>query len=109
MATAAERYAGDHCKRLVLYCLPHMVIGDHKTLSPELADGEVPGTLDGLSTKVWIDLELFNDWFVHHFLVYAPSTRPLIHFLEGHSSHYCPDTIKGAAQERLYYLHCHPM
>ena len=83
------------------YCLPPMVIWDRKTLNPELANGEVPGTLYGLSSKGWIDHELFHDWFLHHFLMYAPACRPLLLLLDGHSSHYHPDTIKFAAKERV--------
>ena len=83
------------------FCFPPMVIWDRKTLSPELAIGEVPGTIYGLSTKGWIDQQLFQDWFTHHFLYYAPSARPLLLLLDGHSSHYCPDTIRFAAQQQV--------
>lgn len=80
-------------------CLPPMVIWDRKYLPPELAVGEVPGTVYGLSSKGWIDQELFDLWFTKHFLRYAPPARPLLLLLDGHSSHYCPATIKYAAQE----------
>ena len=53
-------------------CLPPMVIWDRKNLPPELAMGEVPGTIYGLSSKGWIDQELFDLWFTLHFLRYAP-------------------------------------
>ena len=41
-------------------CIPPMVIWDRKNLPPELAVGEVPGTIYGLSMKGWIDQELFD-------------------------------------------------
>ena len=89
------------CVSAAGFCFPPMVIWDRKTLSPELAVGEVPGTVYGLSTKGWIDQGLFQDWFCHHFLYYAPSARPLLLLLDGHSSHYCPDTIRFAAQQKV--------
>ena len=49
------------------YALPPFVIFDRKTLKPELTVGEVPGTVHGLSSKGWIDGELFELWFTHHF------------------------------------------
>ena len=82
-------------------CLPPMVIWDRKNLPPELAVGEVPGTIYGLSSKGWIDQELFDLWFTLHFLRYAPPARPLLLLMDGHSSHYCPATIKYAAKERV--------
>jgi len=43
-------------------CIPPMVIWDRKT-SSELAEGEVPGMIYGLSSKGWMDSELFNTSF----------------------------------------------
>ena len=78
-----------------------MVIWDRKPLTPELTVGEVPGTVYGLSSNGWMDQELLDIWFRNHFLRYAPSVRPLLLLLDGHSSHYCPDTIRVAAQEKV--------
>ena len=41
---------------------------------------------------------VFNMWFHMHFLRYAPPTRLL---MDGHSSHYCPATIRSAAEEKV--------
>ena len=82
-------------------CLPPMVIWDRKRLPPELAVGEVPGTIYGLSAKGWIDQELFDLWFTQHFLRYAPLAHPLLLLMDGHSSHYCPSTVKTAAKEKV--------
>ena len=81
--------------------MPPMVILDRKTLPPYFTEGEVPGTIYGLSTKGWIDQELFDIWFTRHFLRYAPLARPLLLLLDGHSSHYSPDTIRLAAKEQV--------
>ena len=70
--------------------MPPMVIFDRKTLKPEMATGEVPGTMYGLSSSGWMDGDLFELWFTHHFLPYAPPTRPLLLLLDGHSSHTIP-------------------
>ena len=89
------------CVSAAGFSLPPLVIWDRKNLAPELAVGEVPGTIYGLSSKGWIDHELFDVWFSNHFLRYAPSSRLLLLLIDGHSSHYCPDTIKLAAQQQV--------
>ena len=90
------------CVSAAGFSLPPMVIWDRKSLSPDLVVGEVPGTIYGLSSKGWIDHELFDVWFNNYFLRYAPSVRPILLMLDGHSSHYCPETIKLAAKEKNY-------
>lgn len=89
------------CVNAAGYCLPPMVIWDRKNLSPDLTVGEVPGTVYGLSSKGWIDQELFNLWFTNHFMRYIPSSRPLLLIMDGHSSHYCPQTIRFAAKKGI--------
>lgn len=59
------------------------------------------GNLFGLSDKGWMDQELFDAWLLRHFLCYAPSTRPLLLLLDGHSSHYSPHAIRFAAKEKV--------
>lgn len=81
--------------------LPPMVIWDRKTLNPQLAEGEVPGTIYGLSAKGWMDGVLFDQWFCRHFLTYAPPARPLLLLLDGHSSHFCPHAVELAAKEKV--------
>lgn len=83
------------------HCIPPMVIWDRKTLNPELANGEIPGTIYGLSRNGWMDMELFDIWFRRHFLRYCPSARPILLLMDGHSSHYCLDTISQAAEEEV--------
>ena len=58
------------CSCATGYVIPPMVIFDRKTLNPELTKGEIPGTLYGLSSNGWIDMELFSGWFFEHFLMY---------------------------------------
>ncbi len=82
-------------------CLLPMIIWDRKNLPPELAVGEMPGTIYGLSSKGWIDQELFELWFARHFLRYASPARPLLLLLDGHSSHYCPSTIRFAVKKQV--------
>lgn len=89
------------CVSATGFCLPPMVIWDRQSLSPELTIGEVPGTIYGLSKKGWIDYELFDVWFNNHFLCYAPTSRPILLMLDGHSTHYCPDTIRLAAKHQV--------
>ena len=83
------------------YAIPPFVIFKRKSLNPELTNGEVPGTLYGLSDSGWMTRELFNYWFTEHFLLYAPQIRPLLLLLDGHSTHYCPETINIAAMHNI--------
>ena len=76
------------CCSAVGYTLPPFVIFDRLSLKPELTTGEVPGMVNGLSKKGWIDGDLFNMWFSRHFLTHAPPVRPLLLLMDGHSSHY---------------------
>ena len=66
-----------------------------------MVKGEIGGTLYGLSSKGWIDEELFEMWFKYHFLQYAPPEHPVLLLMDGHSSHYCPQSILLAAKERV--------
>ena len=66
-----------------------------------MTKGEVPGTLYGLSQNGWINSELFFHWFQHHFMEYAPPTRPLLLLFDGHSSHHSPATVWLAAENKI--------
>ena len=49
----------------------------------------------------WIDRDLFHQWFAFHFLRYAPQERPLLLLLDGHSSHFCPETVHLADEHDI--------
>ncbi len=88
------------CANASGYAIPPMVIYARANLSQQLTRGEIPGTMYGLSpSSGWIDSELFAEWFERHFLVYAPSGRPLLLLLDGHSSHFSPQFIRSAAEK----------
>ena len=87
------------CSNAGGFVMPLFVIFDGKILKPELTLGEVPGTFYGLSKSGWIDSDLFELWFVHHFLALAPAVCPLLLLIDGHSSHYNPQVFKKAAEE----------
>ena len=91
------------------YVIPPLVVFDRKKLKPEMTVGEVPGTLYGLSSNGWMDTELFELWFVHHFLAHAPSCRPILLMMDGHSTHFQPSVVRMAAKEEviLFYLPPH--
>ena len=55
---------------------------------------EVAGSRYAASESGWIDQELFHYWLVEHFIDTAISARPLLLLLDGHSSHFMPQTIK---------------
>ena len=81
--------------------IPTFVIFDAKQLNLLWTKGEVPGTRYGLSDSGWIDQELFHGWFAEHFLQHAVSPRPLLLLLDGHSSHFEPQTIRFAKENNI--------
>ena len=81
--------------------IPPLIIWKRKTMTAEMAIGEIPGTQYGFSENGWTNSILFDSWFKKQFMRYAPASRPLILFLDGHSSHYCPDTINLAADNGI--------
>ena len=81
------------------YSLPPFVCFDRKNLNLKLTEGELPGTVYGLSSNGWMNSDLFSEWFKGHFLYHAPASRPLLLLLDGHKSHYCPEFICEAAAE----------
>ena len=82
-----------------------MVVFDHQRLRPEWAEGEVLGTVYGLSKSWWIDAELFELWFSKHCL--CTTNSPLLLLLDGHSSHYQSVCIDAAAFNWKYIPFCH--
>ena len=81
-----------------------MVIFEGKRLNPEWTKGEVPCTLYGMSDKRWMDMELFSYWLKDLFLPSIPPARPVLLLLDGHSSHYEPETIRYAASQDVVVL-----
>ena len=89
------------CVSAAGYCIPPMLIFNRKGLREGMDDGAIPGTLFAFSPNGWIDTELFENWFFHHFLLYAPPVRPLLLLIDGHSSHYSPNFVNKAAEEKV--------
>ena len=78
--------------------IPPMVIFEGKRLNCEWIKGEVPNTLYGMSEQGWTDQEFLFYWMTELFLEYIPPACPVMLLLDGHSSHYEPDTTKAAAE-----------
>ena len=57
--------------------IPPMIIYDATILNPAWTKDKVPGTKYGLSSNGWINTDLFEAWFVEHFLENAVSAHPL--------------------------------
>ena len=81
-----------------------MVIFSASRLNPAWTKGEVPGTQYGLSQNGWINTELFESWFIEHFITNAVSARPLFLLLDGHSTHYQPQVIRFAMEHDVIML-----
>ena len=62
---------------------------------------EVNGSRFAVSDNGWIDQELFNFWLTDHFLPNAPSHRPILLVLDGHSSHFEPYSIQFAREHEV--------
>ena len=88
--------------------MPLMSYLTQKNLNIDWTLGEMPGTTYGLSINGWINMELFRLWFTKHFLQHAVSARPLLLLMDGHSSHYCPETIRLAQQQDVILFTLQP-
>ena len=80
--------SGDKAQLTVLACasasgyvLPPLIIFDRKRLKPEHTEGEIPGTLYGLSKNGWINSDIFEGWFQQHFLKHTPLRDRSFYFL----------------------------
>ena len=80
------------------YAMPPTVVFDRKQIRQELTYGEIPGTTYAGTGNGWVNAEIFDSWFSKHFLTHAPSARPLLLLLDGHSSHFEPRVLRLAAE-----------
>ena len=81
--------------------IPPFVIFDAKQLNHLWTRGEVSGTRYGLSDSGWTDRGLFLGWLEEHFLAHAVPARPLLLLVDGHCSHYDPDSIRFARDHSI--------
>ena len=95
------------CANAAGYAIPPLVVFKRKNLVKPLLEGQVEGTMYGLSPSGWMDGEIFCDWLERHFLLYASASRPLLLLLDGHSSHYMADVVRTAASKGVI-LFCLP-
>ena len=51
-----------------------------------------------------INTDLFEAWFIEHFIPNAVSSRPLFLLLDGHSTHYQPQVIKFGMEHQCIIL-----
>ena len=81
--------------------LPPVVIFKRKTLNQELANGEVSGTLYGVSENGWITQQLFKEWFHHHFLAFLLNIRSVLLLMDGHSNYVLQsrDNLNGCCMQ----------
>ena len=81
--------------------LPPFIIYAAKKLNYLWMRDEVSGSRYGVSDKGWVDQRLFYSWLKNHFLMNAVSHRPLLLLLDGHSSHFEPQSIEFARQNDI--------
>lgn len=102
------RCSGNKSQITVLGCcsatgqaLPPFIIFQGKQLNYQWTREEIPGTRYGVSDSGWTDRDLFRGWLMDHFLTHAVGGRPLLLLVDGHSSHYDPDTIRFAKEHNV--------
>ena len=86
------------CCNAAGYAMPPTVVFDRKQIRQEMTYREVSGTTYAGTSNGWVNAEIFNSWFSKHFLAHAPSARPLILLLDGHSSHFKSIVLRLAAE-----------
>ena len=90
------------CASAAGHAIPPMVIFNASKLNSAWTKGEVVGTKYGLSVNEWINTDLFEAWFVEHFIPNAVYSRPLFLLLDGH---YQPQVI-GFTMEHNCIILC---
>ena len=88
-------------------CISPFAIFGAKRLNMEWRK-DVVGTTYGLSTKGWVDSELFGCWLSEHSLAHALGAQPLLLLLDSHSSHYQPELITCAREFGIVIFYLPP-
>ena len=84
--------------------IPPMIIFKGQRLNKGLVANAPSGTLFATSKSSFIDRELFEHWFEHHFMKYLPSLRPVLLIMDGHSSHISLGILKLAKENEIEIL-----
>ena len=95
------------CGNATSQTIPPYIIFAAKQLNRLWMKDEVPGSRYAVSDNGRIDQDLFHFWMTEHFLDHAVAARPLQLLLDGHSSHFKPETIRFA-QEHGIVVFCLP-
>ena len=91
------------CSSAAGYSLPPFVICKKK-VTEEFKRGDVPGTRYDSTDSGWSNGSMLERWLIGHFLPHAPSARPLLLMIDGHSSHFNPAAIERAADSGVIVL-----
>ena len=82
------------CASATGHAIPPFIIFAAKQLNSLWMKDEVAGSRYAVSDNGWIDQELFHYWLTDHFLAHAVASRQLLLLLDGHSSHFEPETLR---------------
>ena len=85
------------------HTLPPYLICKGKIVTPDMRRGADPGTVFASSANGWSNSIIFKDWFLNHFCRHADTSKPVILFYDGHTTHYSSCIIR-AARERGVHL-----
>ena len=89
------------CANAVGPMLPLMLIFKGERFNYDWVKGKVPDTKYGMSPNGWIDQDQFTKRLQKLFIPSIPPARPVILLLDGHSSHFNPEAIAVAAEEKI--------
>jgi len=84
------------CGNATGQAIPPFIIFAAKQVNYLWTKNEVNGSRFAVSDNGWIDQELFYFFLTKHFISNAVSHRPLLLLLDGHSTHFDPQSIEFA-------------
>ncbi|KAJ8886511.1 hypothetical protein PR048_012722 [Dryococelus australis] len=83
--------------------IPPFVIFKGVWWNDNLSEGSLANSRTRLSPKGWITSELFLEWF-QFFIHSIPPNRPVVLFMDSHSSHITPEVIELAHEQDIFLL-----
>ncbi|KAJ8883528.1 hypothetical protein PR048_015372 [Dryococelus australis] len=78
--------------------IPPFVIFKEVRWNDNFSEGSLPNSRTRLSPKCWIISELFLEWF-QFFIHIIPPNRPVVLFMDSHSSHITSEVIELAREQ----------
>lgn len=81
-----------------------MIFFKGQRLNGGLVANAPQGALFATSKSSFVDRELFEHWFIYHFMKYFPSHPPVLLIIDGHSSHISLEIFQLAKENEIEIL-----